>query len=84
MAAIPAKFKRTAINWDEGVQNCGGDEEIFRMMLDKFEEMSFNQTMNDAFNAVMEMDFDKIWEAAYILNGPYGFIAIFNFTTYTI
>lgn len=67
-------MKREAIDWDKGVEVWGGDEKTFREMVEKFEDLCFNQTMDRAFNAVMEMDFDQIWNEVDVLQWPYGFI----------
>lgn len=58
--------------WEEGVNNCGGDEDMFRMMVEKFEELSFTKNMKLLFDFIMQMNYDGIKEEAHTIKGPLG------------
>lgn len=62
------------IDWEKGLANCGGDEDIFRMMIGKFESLSFDQTMGALFDSIMSMDHKKIKFDAHTLKGPLRFV----------
>ena len=58
------------IDWAHGVQICGGDEAMFRMMLENFEDLSFTKNMEGLFHAIMDMDFKGIDHFAHEIKGP--------------
>lgn len=61
--------------WEEGVNNCGGDEDMFRMMVEKFEELSFTEKMEKLFHFIMEMDIKGIKDETHGMKGPLGYYA---------
>jgi len=63
------------INWDKGVQIFGGDEDSFRMFLEKFESYSFSKFMEQLFDGIMQMDYVAIHEASHTIKGAASYIA---------
>ena len=61
------------ILWEEGVSNCGGDEDMFRMMVEKFEELSFTEQMEKLFHAVMDLNYKDIKDETHKMKGPLGY-----------
>lgn len=66
---IPKTVKPT-INYQRGVENLGGDEEMYNMMLERFEELSLDQVMESVFVVVDKMDFRGIYREMDTLKGP--------------
>ena len=60
--------------WDEGVKNCGGDESMFRMMVEQFEDLSFTEKMEKLFHCIMEMDYKGIKDEAHAIKSPIAYL----------
>lgn len=50
----------TPIDWDAGIKQYGGDEAMFKLMIERFEELAFNQNVGSLFRNIMKMDFKNI------------------------
>lgn len=57
------------INWEKGVNHYGGDEEMFRLMIERFEDLTFNQSINELFQDVMKLDYKSLRTDAHTIKG---------------
>ena len=57
------------INWQKGIKHYGGDEDMFRLMIERFEEITFNQSLATLYQHIMTMDIKNIKENAHTIMG---------------
>ena len=57
------------INWEKGVNHYGGDEEMFRLMIERFEDLTFNQSIHELFQDVMKLDYKSLRTDAHTIKG---------------
>ena len=57
------------INWEKGVNHYGGDEEMFRLMIERFEDLTFNQSISQLFQDVMKLDYRSLKTDAQTIKG---------------
>jgi hypothetical protein len=57
------------INWEKGIKHYGGDEDMFRLMIDRFEDLTFNQTISSLYKHIMQMDHKNIKLDARTIKG---------------
>ena len=65
-----SRASSSPVDFAKGVENCGGDEDMFRMMIENFEGLSFDKTMKELFDSVMDMDYPQVRFHAHTLKGP--------------
>lgn len=65
---------RDAIDWEQGVEQFGGDEEMFTMMVGKFEELTFNQGLKKLHDSVLAKDWKDVRSQAHTLKGASAYI----------
>lgn len=58
----------TPINWQKGFQYYNGDHDMFKLMVERFEALTFNPTLHRLYQHVMEMSYKDIKLDAYALN----------------
>jgi hypothetical protein len=61
-----------AINWQKGVKHYGGDEDMFRLMIERFEDLTFNQSLTTLYEHIMTMDLKNIRLDARTIMGASG------------
>ncbi len=57
------------LNWQRGVQHYGGDEEMYKLMIERFENLTFDQSLASLFEHVMQMDYKAIRLDANTIKG---------------
>jgi len=57
------------LNWKRGVQQYGGDEEMYKLMIERFENLTFDQNLASLFGHVMKMDYKAIRSDANTIKG---------------
>ncbi len=60
---------RTAIDWKLGVEQFGGDEEMFEGMVGKFESLTLNEELEQLYKAIINKDLKEIREHGHKLKG---------------
>ncbi len=60
------------INWKKGLAHYGGDEDMFRLMIERFEELSFNSSMDNLYKNVLILDYPNILLDARSIKGVSG------------
>mmetsp|Transcript_51819 Transcript_51819/g.59520 ORF Transcript_51819/g.59520 Transcript_51819/m.59520 type:complete len:171 (+) Transcript_51819:58-570(+) len=66
---------KAAINWEQGVEQFGEDEEMFEMMIGKFEPMSFNEGLKKLHDQAVSKDWTEFRRTAHTLKGASAYIA---------
>lgn len=82
MSTTASRPPNAPLDWARGVNNCGGDESMFFMMIENFEGLSFDQTMSALFESIMQMDFTGIKFNAHTLKSPLRFVSANNISPY--
>ena len=62
------------INWEKGVNHYGGDEEMFRLMIERFEDLTFNQSIGQLFQDVKKLDYKSLRTDAQTIKGASRYI----------
>lgn len=62
------------INWEKGVNHYGGDEEMFRLMIERFEDLTFNQSISQLFQDVKKLDYKTLRTDAQTIKGASRYI----------
>ena len=57
------------LNWKRGVTQYGGDEGVYKLMIERFENWTFDQTLASLFEHVMQMDYKSIRIDASTIKG---------------
>jgi len=60
---------RTAINWDKGVEQFGGDEEMFTNMVGRFESLTFNEGLRKLYEPVVAKNWEEVRHQGHTLKG---------------
>lgn len=57
------------INWQKGVQYYGGDEDMFKLMIESFEDLPFNNYMKQLYEHILALDYQAIKTDARTIKG---------------
>jgi hypothetical protein len=57
------------INWQRGVKSYGGDEEMYKLMIERFENLYLDQSLSSLFDHIMHMDYKAIRLDANTIKG---------------
>ncbi len=57
------------INWEKGVHHYGGDEDMFRLMIERFEDLTFSQATSQLFQDVMKLDYKSLKTSSQTIKG---------------
>lgn len=57
------------INWEKGVAYYGGDEEMFKLMLESYENLPFNNYMKSLSEHILALDYQAIKTDAQSIKG---------------
>lgn len=63
-----------AIDWNKGVEQFGGDEEMFRNMVGKFETLTFNDGLQKMYDGMAKRDWKVVRIEAHTLKGASAYI----------
>ena len=67
-----------SLDWDEGVNGFGGDEEMFTMMVGKFEGLTFNEGMKKMYQSMLEQNWPAVRHEAHTIKGSSGYFTYVN------
>ena len=62
------------IDLDTALKNLGGDEDVYYGMLNKFEDMTLNQTIKEIIAPYDAKQYRTVMEVAHSLKGASGYI----------
>lgn len=62
------------INVEEGSEQFGGDEEMFFMMIDRFEDLSLDPNLIDLHNGLFNRNWNEVYRYAHSIRAAAGFI----------
>jgi len=57
------------INWQKGVQFYGGDEDMFKLMVESYENLPFNTHIKLLYEHILTLDFQAIKTDARTIKG---------------
>lgn len=57
------------INLKKGLAQYGGDEDMFRLLIDRYEDLTFNSALEKLYKAMMIMDFENICLETRVIKG---------------
>ena len=65
-----------SLDWEKGVDGFGGDEEMFTMMVGKFEGLTFNEGMKKMYLGMLERDWLAVRHEAHTIKGSSGYFSL--------
>ena len=69
---------KTAINWELGVEQFGGDEEMFETMVGKFESLKFKEGLKNLHDSAIQKDWKQFRHHAHTLKGASAYYFVIN------
>ena len=57
------------INYKKGVENFGGDEEMFKGLIGQFEVLTLNDSLTKLYNAMKQQNWLEVRREAHTLKG---------------
>mmetsp|Transcript_58698 Transcript_58698/g.67794 ORF Transcript_58698/g.67794 Transcript_58698/m.67794 type:complete len:170 (-) Transcript_58698:53-562(-) len=63
------------LNWQEGVDNFSGDEEMFKNMLSKLEKLTLDEYTTKLYQMFTEKNWAEFHQSAHSLRGLGGYVA---------
>ena len=57
------------INWQKGVQFYGGDEDMFKLMIESYENLPFNTHIKLLYEHILALDYHAIKTDARTIKG---------------
>jgi hypothetical protein len=57
------------INLKKGLAQYGGDEDMFKLLIDRYEDLTFNSALERLYKSMKDMDFDNICLETRIIKG---------------
>ena len=67
-----------SINWEQGVEQFGGDEEMFFGMVGRFESLTFNDGLRKLQEFALQKDWKEFRHQAHSLKGASAYNINFN------
>ena len=65
-----------SINWEQGVEQFGGDEEMFVGMVGRFEGLTFNEGLKKLTDSALARDWREFRHQAHTLKGASAYVSV--------